>query len=106
MPELGHLEQRRQRPWRAGGDITFTVQDYQYRMAMETLQGIFRCPVPLPSCSLSGPEPQVLVYHDMLGMLQHPHHAQFVPRFCKNYANVGEEVRWAYDYATLLHATA
>ncbi|CAM9307868.1 unnamed protein product [Sphacelaria rigidula] len=36
---------------------------------------------------------QVLVYHDMLGMLQHPHHAQFVPRFCKNYANVGEEVR-------------
>ncbi|CAB1115813.1 unnamed protein product [Ectocarpus sp. CCAP 1310/34] len=36
---------------------------------------------------------QVLVYHDMLGMLQHPHHAQFVPRFCKNYASVGEEVR-------------
>ncbi|CAM9182561.1 unnamed protein product [Choristocarpus tenellus] len=36
---------------------------------------------------------QVLVYHDMLGMLQHPHHAQFVPRFCKRYANVGEEVR-------------
>lgn len=36
--------------------------------------------------------PQVLVYHDMLGMLQHPHHAQFVPRFCKNYASVGEEV--------------
>lgn len=33
------------------------------------------------------------MYHDMLGMLQHPHHAQFVPRFCKNYANVGEEVR-------------
>lgn len=29
----------------------------------------------------------------MLGMLQHPHHMQFVPRFCKNYANVGEEVR-------------
>lgn len=36
----------------------------------------------------------MLVYHDMLGMLQHPHHAQFVPRFCKNYASVGEEVRW------------
>ncbi|CAM9237209.1 unnamed protein product [Discosporangium mesarthrocarpum] len=36
---------------------------------------------------------QVLVYHDMLGMLQHPHHAQFVPRFCKRYASVGEEVR-------------
>lgn len=36
---------------------------------------------------------QVLVYHDMLGMLQHPHHAQFVPRFCKKYASVGDEVR-------------
>ncbi|CAM9384049.1 unnamed protein product [Phaeothamnion confervicola] len=36
---------------------------------------------------------QVLVYHDMLGMLQHPHHAQFVPRFCKRYASVGEEAR-------------
>ncbi|CAM9614201.1 unnamed protein product, partial [Pylaiella littoralis] len=36
---------------------------------------------------------QVLVYHDMLGMLQHPHHGQFVPRFCKSYASVGDEVR-------------
>ena len=36
---------------------------------------------------------QVLVYHDMMGMLQHPHHQQFVPRFCKPYANLGEEVR-------------
>lgn len=35
---------------------------------------------------------QVLVYHDMLGMLQHPHHEQFVPRFCKSYASIGEEV--------------
>ncbi|CAM9745233.1 unnamed protein product [Chrysoparadoxa australica] len=35
---------------------------------------------------------QVLVYHDMLGMLQHPHHAQFVPKFCKRFANVGEQV--------------
>lgn len=32
----------------------------------------------------------------MLGMLQHPHHAQFVPRFCKNYASVGEEVRYRF----------
>eukprot|EP00638_Chattonella_subsalsa_P000966 CAMPEP_0117752354 /NCGR_PEP_ID=MMETSP0947-20121206/11557_1 /TAXON_ID=44440 /ORGANISM="Chattonella subsalsa, Strain CCMP2191" /LENGTH=312 /DNA_ID=CAMNT_0005570983 /DNA_START=270 /DNA_END=1208 /DNA_ORIENTATION=- len=32
---------------------------------------------------------QVLVYHDMLGMMSHPHHAAFVPKFCKRYADVG-----------------
>jgi 3-methyl-2-oxobutanoate hydroxymethyltransferase len=26
---------------------------------------------------------KVLVFHDMLGMTSHPHHAQFVPKFCK-----------------------
>jgi 3-methyl-2-oxobutanoate hydroxymethyltransferase len=36
---------------------------------------------------------QVLVYHDLLGMLQHPHHAQFVPKFCKRYASVGDAIR-------------
>ncbi|RLN78957.1 hypothetical protein BBJ28_00011794 [Nothophytophthora sp. Chile5] len=43
----------------------------------------------------AGPETdgQVLVYHDLLGMLQHPHHAQFVPKFCKRYADVGEQIR-------------
>lgn len=43
----------------------------------------------------AGPETsgQVLVYHDLLGMLQHPHHAQFVPKFCKRYADVGERIR-------------
>ncbi|KAL3665934.1 hypothetical protein V7S43_009354 [Phytophthora oleae] len=43
----------------------------------------------------AGPETdgQVLVFHDMLGMLQHPHHAQFVPKFCKRYADVGEQIR-------------
>jgi hypothetical protein len=45
---------------------------------------------------------QVLVYHDMLGMLQHPHHSQFVPKFCKTFANVGEEVRVLY--CTLIHS--
>ncbi|KAG2878352.1 hypothetical protein PC115_g23095, partial [Phytophthora cactorum] len=34
-----------------------------------------------------------LVFHDLLGMLQHPHHAQFVPKFCKRYAGVGEQIR-------------
>ncbi|XP_051143919.1 3-methyl-2-oxobutanoate hydroxymethyltransferase 1, mitochondrial-like [Andrographis paniculata] len=32
---------------------------------------------------------QVLVYHDLLGMLQHPHHAKVTPKFCKQYAQVG-----------------
>jgi len=43
----------------------------------------------------SGPHTsgQVLVFHDFLGMMQHPHHAQFVPKFCKRYANVGNEIR-------------
>ncbi|KAG7376825.1 hypothetical protein PHYPSEUDO_012670 [Phytophthora pseudosyringae] len=43
----------------------------------------------------AGPETdgQVLVFHDLLGMLQHPHHAQFVPKFCKRYADVGDQIR-------------
>ena len=36
---------------------------------------------------------QVLVYHDMLGMLSHPHHEQFVPKFCKKYAMVGHAIQ-------------
>lgn len=36
---------------------------------------------------------QVLVYHDMLGMTSHPHHEQFVPRFCKRYAQLGDAIR-------------
>lgn len=43
----------------------------------------------------SGPNTsgQVLVFHDLLGMLQHPHHAQHVPKFCKRYADVGNAIR-------------
>ncbi|KAG6434304.1 hypothetical protein SASPL_105929 [Salvia splendens] len=36
--------------------------------------------------------PRVLVYHDLLGMLQHPHHAKVTPKFCKRYAHVGEAI--------------
>lgn len=39
---------------------------------------------------------QVLVYHDLLGMMQHPHHAKVTPKFCKQYSAVGriiQEVR-------------
>jgi len=36
---------------------------------------------------------QVLVFHDMLGMSSHPHHEQFVPKFCKRYAQVGHAIQ-------------
>lgn len=32
---------------------------------------------------------QVLVYHDMLGVLAHPHHAKVAPKFSKQYAQLG-----------------
>jgi len=36
---------------------------------------------------------QVLVFHDMLGMTSHPHHEQFVPKFCKRYAQIGHIIQ-------------
>jgi len=36
---------------------------------------------------------QVLVFHDMIGMSSHPHHEQFVPKFCKRYAQVGHIIQ-------------
>ena len=36
---------------------------------------------------------QVLVFHDMLGMSSHPHHEQFVPKFCKRYAQIGHIIQ-------------
>ncbi|XP_019187340.1 PREDICTED: 3-methyl-2-oxobutanoate hydroxymethyltransferase 1, mitochondrial-like [Ipomoea nil] len=38
---------------------------------------------------------QVLVYHDLLGMMQHPHHAKVTPKFCKQYGHVGAEINRA-----------
>ncbi len=38
---------------------------------------------------------QVLVYHDLLGMMQHPHHAKVTPKFCKQYAAVGATIQEA-----------
>mmetsp|Transcript_19756 Transcript_19756/g.29249 ORF Transcript_19756/g.29249 Transcript_19756/m.29249 type:complete len:253 (-) Transcript_19756:25-783(-) len=35
---------------------------------------------------------QVLVYHDMLGLLQHPHHRNVAPKFCKIFADAHFEV--------------
>ncbi|KAF8068334.1 KPHMT2 [Scenedesmus sp. PABB004] len=43
-----------------------------------------------PQCS-----GQVLVYHDLLGMMTHPHHAKVTPKFCKRYAEVGESINRA-----------
>ncbi|XP_057865459.1 3-methyl-2-oxobutanoate hydroxymethyltransferase 1, mitochondrial [Cryptomeria japonica] len=43
-----------------------------------------------PSCS-----GQVLVYHDLLGMMQHPHHAKVTPKFCKQYAKIGDAINKA-----------
>lgn len=42
---------------------------------------------------------QVLVYHDLLGMVTHPHYKQATPRFVKQYAKCGDEiVRALQDY--------
>ena len=38
---------------------------------------------------------QVLVYHDLLGMLEHAHHAKVAPSFCKSYAQVGAVIQEA-----------
>jgi 3-methyl-2-oxobutanoate hydroxymethyltransferase len=45
----------------------------------------------------SGPycDGQVLVYHDLLGMMQHPWHAAHVLKFCKMYASVGSLINVA-----------
>lgn len=42
----------------------------------------------------SGPHTagQVLVYHDLLGILHHPHYKQHVPAFCKIYAEIGMDI--------------
>lgn len=40
---------------------------------------------------------QVLVYHDMMGMTSHPHHQEFMPKFCKSYAQVGHAISEGLD---------
>lgn len=43
---------------------------------------------------------QVLVYHDLLGMMTHPHFTAVTPKFCKRYANVGAAINTALqEYA-------
>lgn len=38
---------------------------------------------------------QVLVYHDLLGVMHHPHHQKHVPSFCKQYAQLGHYIHSA-----------
>lgn len=40
---------------------------------------------------------QVLVYHDVIGMDQHPHHAKVAPKFCKRYAETGKVIGAALE---------
>lgn len=35
------------------------------------------------------------MYHDLLGMMSHPHHAKVTPKFCKRYAEVGRVIQSA-----------
>ena len=43
-----------------------------------------------PACS-----GQVLVYHDLLGMMAHPHYKKVTPKFCRRYADVGTLIQSA-----------
>lgn len=43
-----------------------------------------------PACS-----GQVLVFHDLLAMMSHPHHAKVTPKFCKQYAQIGQAINSA-----------
>ena len=35
------------------------------------------------------------MYHDLLGMMSHPHHAKVTPKFCKRYSEVGTIIQSA-----------
>eukprot|EP00468_Gymnochlora_sp_CCMP2014_P007280 CAMPEP_0167754420 /NCGR_PEP_ID=MMETSP0110_2-20121227/8257_1 /TAXON_ID=629695 /ORGANISM="Gymnochlora sp., Strain CCMP2014" /LENGTH=310 /DNA_ID=CAMNT_0007640291 /DNA_START=165 /DNA_END=1097 /DNA_ORIENTATION=+ len=44
-----------------------------------------------------GTSGQVLVYHDMLGMTAHPHYKAFMPKFCKKFADLGDEIKMGLE---------
>jgi 3-methyl-2-oxobutanoate hydroxymethyltransferase len=49
----------------------------------------------------AGTSGQVLVYHDLCGMMTHPHHAKVTPKFCRRFAEAGAEIhRGLVDYRT------
>ena len=37
------------------------------------------------------------MYHDLLGIMHHPHHEKHVPSFCKRYAKLGSEINKALE---------
>ena len=45
----------------------------------------------------AGTSGQVLVYHDLCGLLSHPHHAKVTPKFCKRFARAGEVIQEALE---------
>ena len=52
---------------------------------------------PLPPPYAAPRTTQVLVYHDLLGMMQHPHYVKVTPKFCKQYAAVGATIQQVSD---------
>ena len=52
-------------------------------------------PVQPQASHAAGRARQVLVYHDLLGMMQHPHHAKVTPKFCKQYGAIGTAIQSA-----------
>ena len=54
-----------------------------------------RPPVQPQASHAAGRARQVLVYHDLLGMMQHPHHAKVTPKFCKQYGAIGTAIQIA-----------
>jgi 3-methyl-2-oxobutanoate hydroxymethyltransferase len=62
-------------------------------------EAITKC-VEIPTIGIgAGPytSGQVLVYHDLLGMLQHEHHKKVTPSFCKSYGKVGDIIQQCLD---------
>ena len=57
------------------------------------------CTLPCESCtSHSPPLLQVLVYHDLLGMMQHPHYRKVTPKFAKQFASLGTVIHDALSH--------
>jgi len=46
----------------------------------------------------NGTSGQILVFHDLLGFTQHPHHEKMSPKFCKQYAKVGENIHLGLNH--------
>eukprot|EP00741_Cyanophora_paradoxa_P021225 tig00000237_g20486.t1 len=45
----------------------------------------------------AGTDGQVLVYHDLVGLYQHPHHAKVTPKFSKRFGNAAAAIQSALE---------